>query len=776
MVHEEVAINAESIDVTPHPRLLAVLGDIEFSPWQCLAELIDNAFDDFLVAPPDDVIPEVAISLPSRNSDHRDAQVWISDNGRGMSLEHLNKALSAGWSSNARYGQLGLFGMGFNIATARLGTTTQVRTTRAGDPEWLTVTLDLHKMAAQDSFVVPVIREPKDDPADHGTQVIVSDLKQEQHDALSRQQSRIGESLGDIYSYLLRERGFSLIVDGKTVQPRRPCIWDHDRFVIVRGQRYDAYIEIDKELTPLKACQACGRWQDLAARECEECGSTELEERERRITGWLGIQRYIHKSDFGIDFLRNGRKILVRDVSMFAWEDPNEPGARPEPEYPVEVPYEGRIVGEIHVDHVRVNYQKNAFEYNSIEWKQVVRTLRGEGPLKPKKAAALGYTTNESPLGLLFTGYRRVDPGLKCLVPGDGSQAIHAKARDWGKLFHKGDPEHQDDHVWYEAAAEHDQPKPVVPIEATEKADANDIGARDRLDIPDPMDPDGAAHDPAPPRETEDQKQDRYRATGSVLRDVSGEYSLPGFGNALKVTVYALNNTEVADSNGERAPVYVQQQRGPEVHIFVDLDHALFTEFGGDPREYVIMGIAEHIRDRRGSHQALCSVVAELKARCMPDTKITPQALGNRAHTILERVRASMLPVIRGNAEGFWSYVVESEQAAAEQRFAQEGTDAGWQQVRETGDWILYASSTALSRLIQQRPGEFLDSRVFRAPYAGFTDNHARALTVNRLIGYLNDVGQLAELKTRRRPDELNRGKLSCRLLQDELVGPDGDF
>ena len=96
-----ISSSEDTIDVTPHPRLLAVLGDIEFAPWQCLAELVDNAFDDFLVAPPEGETPRVAISLPGRNSNRKDAQVWITDNGRGMSLEHLTGAASAGWPSNA---------------------------------------------------------------------------------------------------------------------------------------------------------------------------------------------------------------------------------------------------------------------------------------------------------------------------------------------------------------------------------------------------------------------------------------------------------------------------------------------------------------------------------------------------------------------------------------------------------------------------------------------------------------------------------------------------
>jgi len=760
---------AAKIDITPHPRLLAILGDIEFAPWQCLAELIDNAFDDFLTSPPDGETPTVAIWLPGRGSDRREAQVWINDNGRGMSLEHLRGAVSAGWTSHARYGKLGLFGMGFNIATARLGNTTTVRTTRAGDPEWIGVTLDLRDMERSANFEVPVIREPKDDPSVHGTEVIISGLKQEQHEALSRQQTKIRRVFGDVYSYLLRKKGFSLFVDNTAVQPLLPCIWNHDRGVVVRQEHFPAYFEIDKELSSLTACQDCGRWQDLGVTECEECSSRRLDVRDRRITGWLGIQRYPHKTDFGIDFLRNGRKILVRDLSLFSWVDPNEPGARPILEYPIEVPYEGRIVGEIHLDHVRVNYQKNAFEYDTPEWKYAARQLRGDGPLRPKFARSVGYDTNESPIGRLFTAYRRLDPGLRSLVPGDGRTAIHQKAREWAAEFRKGNPEYQDDAKWYEAARQHDEPKTAVPAEATQPSDDPEQDARTRLGIPQPADPAPKAEDEPPVRETEDQKQERYRAGGEALVDISGEYSLPNY-SSWKVTVYGLSSTEIVDSGSQRVPVYVQGQRGPEVHVFVDFDHPLFTEFGGDPREYAVLGIAEYMRERRGSNTALSAVVADLKERCLPDQKVTPSALATVGHALLSRVRDAMRPVVAGNAEGFWSLIGADDQAAAEQTFAGEGLDIAWADVRAEGSWISYAPVTSVTRLIQQRPGDFLDGKVFRASYASFQDAHARSLAVSRIAGYLNDVGLLAERRARQRPDDLNRGRLSCRLLDSELV------
>ena len=122
------------INVMPHPRILGVLGDIEFAAWQCLAELVDNAFDVFQSSPETGgERPTVSISLPTAQDTRSTAEVIVQDNGRGMSLDEVRNAISAGWSGNGRHGALGLFGMGFNIATARLGRKTVVRTGRSGD-------------------------------------------------------------------------------------------------------------------------------------------------------------------------------------------------------------------------------------------------------------------------------------------------------------------------------------------------------------------------------------------------------------------------------------------------------------------------------------------------------------------------------------------------------------------------------------------------------------------------------------------------------------------
>src|ERR1043166_4708750 len=119
---ETVDTLPEFIDITPAPRILPMLGEIPFAPWQCLAELIDNAIDAFLDADRSDepvVNPSIRIGLPSsQDAKGGVGRVEVLDNALGMSLDRLNLCVKAGFSGNDPITKLGLFGMGFNIATA----------------------------------------------------------------------------------------------------------------------------------------------------------------------------------------------------------------------------------------------------------------------------------------------------------------------------------------------------------------------------------------------------------------------------------------------------------------------------------------------------------------------------------------------------------------------------------------------------------------------------------------------------------------------------------
>src|SRR5262249_36403380 len=146
-------MTSEEFDLQPDPRVLPMLGEINIDQWRCIAELIDNAIDGFLNATRAGttlVGPRVDVSLPV--ADREGAQVKVSDNGTGMTPDVLERAVRAGWSGNNPIDNLGLFGMGFNIATARLGSLTEVWTTRQGDLEWHGLQIDFDALRRQRHF------------------------------------------------------------------------------------------------------------------------------------------------------------------------------------------------------------------------------------------------------------------------------------------------------------------------------------------------------------------------------------------------------------------------------------------------------------------------------------------------------------------------------------------------------------------------------------------------------------------------------------------------
>jgi hypothetical protein len=768
------------MDITPHGRVLSVFGELKVPAVYCLAELIDNAFDDFWKRPPSDIRPAVTITLPGTNSTLADAEVWAVDNGLGMDRHALNNAVRAGFTSNSRYDALGLFGMGLNIATAGLGWLSEIWTTRQGDPSWTVVTLDLSAISGAENYRVPVRHAPKDDPAEHGTKVIIKRLRQDQFDVLRRQARTIREKLGHIYGHLLSERDYLITVNRTQVRPRRACVWGENRSVSRSGADIPAIIRIDETLPQQLRCGNCGGVRDETEERCRTCNSDRVDYVERRIWGWVGIQRYLHKTDFGIDFLRNGRKILMYDKSVFDWVDPDGLGAS-EREYPIDSPRnEGRIVGEIHCDHVPVNYTKTQFEFDSPEWKRVLRVIRGESPLRPNRARALGLPVNDSALGRLFTGYRREDPGLNYLVPGDGKVALRDKPIEWAKLFQEGHPDYQTDEKWYEAARLHDNPPAATPPRGPDPGSGSDPGAASRMGLDDDEDndrsgqPDGAAGGVdrgAPTAASRDECLADYRAAATEVVDMAGRYESDGQG-VVELTVWAVRRSTVVDHGGRDVPVFVERTRPPQAEAFVAVDNVLFTEYGVDFRELVLVELAEYVRQRSAGSagpRPLSAVLEALRTRSgLP--KMTPDVLAAQARRLLDRIREAMQPEVTGNPSGYWELLPEGERALTERRFALEGGGDVWEEVVDKGEFALYMPASAVVRLLERRPAAFLDGRVFRRSYATLSDESTRGLVVSRLAGYISDLALLADDHPRLDAEELARSRISCRLVERELA------
>lgn len=453
-------MSLNTLDITPTPRILRTLGEIPFQTWQCIAELIDNSIDAFLSNTMfEEQIQKITVTWSSDSVGAMDRTLEVSDNASGMSIDQLQNAVRAGYTSNDPIGNLGLFGMGFNIATARLGEETTILSTKSGDADWVGVKINFQKLIDSKKFDAPIIREAKSNPNVCGTRITVSKLKPGILSELSNKESEIRHRLELIYTPLLSEHDITITVKGKQLRAKNYCVWSESRYVRYSNQNVAARITIDRSFG--SALFDVSRNCYLRPDESEEYFTTMQEgvalpahivEREKRLTGWLGIQRYADPNDFGIDFIRNGRKILISDKTFFQYENPLT--LQKELQYPVELGTSigGRIVGELHVDYLIPTYQKNDFDRADASWEQTREAICGVGPFLPKARKALGfYEDNISPLCLLVNAYRRVDKGTKCLF------APNDLAKKYAIEFRKGTRDYQDDTKWWKAAQEEDQ-------------------------------------------------------------------------------------------------------------------------------------------------------------------------------------------------------------------------------------------------------------------------------------------------------------------------------
>ena len=776
------------MDVTPSPRILRMLGEIEFDEWQCIAELVDNAFDDFTEIINDgSTWPggfKVSVTLPGPAAQIAGAEVVVSDTGRGMSREILEQAVKAGWSNNDRFDKLGLFGMGFNVATARLGKRTRVLTSREGDAEWIGVEIDLDKLGSD--FQAPDISEPKDDPSEHGTRIIVDRLHHDRAAWLQRNAENLRTTLGRIYGWLLDNRPFELWVQGARVKPRRLCRWGDDRFIVygsgARAEEIPAYIEIDETFEPADACELCGNWQNLGKDRCDECGSKMLRQRERRLHGWLGVQRHLHQRDFGIDFLRNGRKILSYDKQLFTWKNPNDPTGSVQTEYPIELVHQGgRLIGEIHLDYVPVHYDKTAFEYSDRSWRAAVDYLRGEAPLQPEKAKAAGYTENTSPLARLFKGYRRNDPGSRYLIPGDGSRPLHEETREWARKFWAGDPDYQTDEKWYGQVLIHDQ-----RVQAAKQAKAQGGAASDadedavlRALGVNPTPPaetassdgaDAAEEAPEasqPKSETVQERLERYVATSTPLAELSREFGLPDLGS-IRVDTRVLDGPLI-DANGEVTPVWLAQGAGGSATALVDRRHDAFAKTGIEYAELLLTEVAASLKVKSDTNQSHSQIASRLRASCLPDTAVDMGVVRAQAVELTSEIARRMSLLADADPSRALNLLDPDEQTHIENAMVADGGDSLTATLGGSGQFVRYAPPLFLVKLLENWPEAFLDGQLFDGTYASLASKSSKRLSLARVAGYLNDVATLLTFEAPSK-SQLRRTQLSLQLLTQELA------
>ena len=752
-----------AFDLTPSPRVLRMLGQIDFKPWQCIAELVDNSVDAFHSSDGrGQMFPQVNVEVSSAAElKSGEGKIQVSDNGPGMSAEMLRHAVRAGFSGNNSIDKLGLFGMGFNVATARLGHRTEVWTTRAEDDYWSGVRIDFDEMESSESFHAPALRRRKSasETQVHGTEVVISKLDRERAQYL-----RSGggfkatrNRLSRVYNKIMREIGLRIFVCGVELEPRDFCVWHKTRSVATKGVfgTIPAIFEIDENLGTRQYCEDCWTWLIESEELCPVCLSDKrLRDRTRRVKGWLGIQRYFDHQDYGVDLVRNGRVIEERSKVFFSWTDPNTGDVVPE--YPLEqTHWGGRIVGELSLDFVPLaSHQKDAFDKQTSEWRLAEKVVRSEGPLLVELRKRLGYVgRNKSPLARLHTGYRRGSPpGLRTLVPGDASgKGINEEPKRWASYFWSKDPEYVTDEKWWDAVriAEESRKKKgtTIPPDLT--------GGTEFLPTVDT------------PVETEEDEgsEDAPDPTDDVfLREpdpsLSGTFGVPAIPGSptLDVSSERMTNGKLALDQPIEFSV-----AGTQVEFVYDPEHTLFTNSLLEPVDCLVEEIAYQVLSRSGTNQRewpISRITRELREQFFRWTLVSYDDVQKAAESLLLDMVEHFQEELPKEAPLDLSVLSTTERevlAREVARIERAGADRVDDVIR-AGEIARYLGPSFLPELVHRWPQLVLDSRFLSAAYSE-VNPELRDEIVRQVSSAIEDLLWIRD------PGGISRGSVEWRSL-----------
>lgn len=784
----------QTLDITPSPRILRTLGEIPFEAWQCIAELIDNSIDAFNSSKvSDDTERRIVVRWSKESVAANKRTLEVQDNACGMTISQLQNAVRAGYSSNDPVNNLGLFGMGFNIATARLGDYTEILTTRAGDDKWMGVRIDFDALTKTKRFDVPIITLEKDDVQEHGTIIKISRLKKGIRDTLANKATEIRRILQTVYSPLLRQSEIDVLVGGSKLVPKEPCVWSADRYVVYNNNPVPAYREIDYSFGSSYFDVEKNRY--LSDDEIDELNEL-IEQgepkpdniivRDKRVTGWVGIQRFANPNNFGIDLVRNGRKIRVQEKCFFYYDNPWE-NTR-ELQYPVELgsTVGGRIIGELNVDFLLPTYQKNDFDRTDRSWQMLVEFLCGTGPFLPRARKALGFTEPvEAPIALLANAYRRCDAGTKCLfIPANISKKFLSE-------FERGNEKYIKDDLWFQAARESDQKKNTggasIAVDTgnkpTDDVDSyfDDDEEDDKKTSTTGTTPTGKSAEPTgstqgvQPKKQTSSLEDLLKHSVEVA-SLSGSYAY-GQVAPFNVVVYELKQGDIL-VDSESKPCFFENKAINCTYIY-NPRHVVFTQYPIVPKTLLLQYLSERIKVRdSGNHSDIVEVYVNLMQSAMSEARIDRVALQERAESVFSEIKNKVMDALSGKKKEVIDCIYESSGEVEEILNSifdnPDLMDSFTQRDEEGYEALAYAPTRTLLRLVDRYPTDLFDGKVFKNRYSLLVlpdqkaADRVREETKDRILSYLKDALRVQNASNISK-NELTRSAISIQSLEDSL-------
>ena len=786
-------------DFTPDPKVLIALTHTPIQPLDALCELIDNAIDSFYSAKiQGETIdnPIVIVTLPTKKQLSAGSGVLrIQDNGPGMTADNAEKAIKAGFSGNNPYDTLGLFGMGFNISTGKLGNITTFMTTRADMSSYIKTVINLEKINSTKNYSLNAEEYKKNDnepfiPNSHGTIIEVTDWWPEGNANRGFIQKliqygvpKIREEIGRRYATILRKGEIRIIINDVKCEAYEHCIWNDTRFVVRKNGNVPAVMRFNQIIGTSKRCGKCTAILNSDENCCPSCGSTSIRTIEEKVFGWIGIQRFDSGTEYGIDLIRNGRAIKIGEKSaFFEYVDEFKHTIK---DYPIDSQY-GRIVGEIHLDYVPVDFLKQDFQRSSVEWQKAMTFIRGNSSLQPSQP---GASENTSPLYRMYQAYRRVRQfGKGDMYMGywdadsrSAKRISRDTEREYYEKFKQKLPGFYDDTEWWKLVESADQPpieelpecphcgtqnireaeicigcgevlkgKPCVndecaktiPLSATscpycgtsqipiilepwicKVCKTKNVATDDICTVC--HNPRGTNH-PLSKEEliAHSDKDDSLSSNALSIKLADGSMS-----NAVQLEVYSTHSPMVTPNSNVREPIITYKEIG-KIVIFVDNTHPFFTRCSLSKEQLIASEVAMYIYQERMNlanmteHNLSNLTWSVLETNWKDSVEIDFDTVFKDATDLLHDIQARIKDSLGIDADLFFDELTKDEKKGMTNALIQKGIDLSLiGELKKSGEYIIYAPFSFLIKLYSEESEKFFSGKVWNTPLISGDEN-----------------------------------------------------
>jgi RNA polymerase subunit RPABC4/transcription elongation factor Spt4 len=838
-------------DFTPDPKVLLALTHTPMQPLDALCELIDNAIDSFHSAQIQGLgepNPIVVVELPTRKQLSENTGILrIQDNGPGMTAKNAENAIKAGFSGNNPYDTLGLFGMGFNISTGKLGNITTFMTARADSSTYVQTVINLEKINISKDYELDAEELPKSEFAPfkeggHGTIIEVKDWWPDGNankgfiqKLVQYGMPKIREEVGRRYATILRKGEIKIQINGEKCEPFEHCVWGDNRFVVRKTGNVPAVMRFDTVLHSTKRCGECSTILNDNDSYCPACNSTKVRTIQERVYGWIGIQRFDSDTQYGIDLIRNGRAIKIGEQNaFFEYVDEFKHVTK---DYPIDSQF-GRIVGEIHLDHVPVDFLKQDFQRSSAEWQRAMEFIRGKSSLQPNQP---GASENDSPLYKLYQAYRRVrNFGKGDMYMGywdPDSRSARRISRDIEKEYYEKFkqrlPGYFDDSEWWKLVESADQ-QPVEELPTCAQCGSQNLkdaeicsvcgailkgkkcvscgeeipfsaevcpncGADQHPKIIEPWvcevcgqkniatvdvckscgSPKGTKN----PLSVEEllahsDKVDSLSNEDMRVRLADGTMSKP-----VCVEVYSAQRPFVSPSTKETFPIIIDKSIG-KLRIFADFSHPFFTKCNLSREQLIASEVAMYLYDFNSSlfshidHNLGNITWSVIRSNWSDSVELNFDSLYKEASEFLDDMMVRIKDILGPDAANYFDDLGPEEKKVLTSNLIQKGVDLSTiGQLKETGDYLLFAPFSFILFLYSHEPDSFFDGGIWTASLAKGGEELLGAENVEKarkkiLEQYFNSIQDIIFFVDNRYSDTitLQRVKLSMEFLREKMV------